>query len=195
MVIKAVTGKSVEQEMKAEIKKANLNNTFYITSSYSNKILDSLVHGYNLNKRDITEENMSWAGAAGALVSNAEDIDKWADALFKPNAILPAKQLVEMETLVCQIKEIGSGCKYAGMPTKSANVPTYGLGVAHYKNNWWHDGSTEGYSGIFMNNSSRHITISILSNTGDTHITNDFSPLTKRMSKIILNSNNEFIVK
>lgn len=34
---------SIEQEMKALIKKVNLN----------------LVHGYNL-KRDITKENMSW---------------------------------------------------------------------------------------------------------------------------------------
>lgn len=60
------------------------------------------------------------------------------------------------------------------MPTKNVNVSGYGLGVDHYKNIWWHDGSTEGYSGIFMNNLSKRMTISILSNTGNTHLTNDF---------------------
>ncbi len=195
MVVQVLTGKTISEEMESLIAKAKLHDTYYLARPYPLDILSRMVHGYNKDKKDITEENMSWANAAGAIVSNAADIDKWTNELLTPKVILPKKQLLEMQSVVCQKKSTKAGCQYPGMPTTTSNAPTYGLGIAHYKKLWWHDGSTGGYSAIFIYYIPKKFTISITADIGDIEMTNDFHALTQKVSEILLKSTNALTVR
>lgn len=95
--------------------------------------------GYNIwssaaNNRvysDTTQDNMSWADSAGAIISDTQDEITFFTALIG-GKLLPAAQLTQMETLVPIDSRTG-----------------YGLGLAHTnycgKDVWWHDGGTIGY--------------------------------------------------
>lgn len=67
------------------IKKANLSNTFYLLGSLKPAIQSRMAHGYYYRQydntamvgKDVYEGNLSWAGAAGGVISNSEDVIKW----------------------------------------------------------------------------------------------------------------------
>jgi len=83
---------------------------------------------------DTTEDNMSWADAAGALITTTADENTFFSALLS-GQLLPPAQLAQMQTLV----PLGSGVGY-------------GLGIIgqqlHCSNQmiWWHNGGTVGYN-------------------------------------------------
>ena len=91
---------------------------------------------------------MSWAGAAGAIVSNPRDLAKWIRGLFG-GRIIPQEQLQEMTTLVSE---------KTGKPVTEATEGdpfTFGLDLGQiYRAEtggrfWFYEGITLGFRTIF----------------------------------------------
>lgn len=114
LLIKKLTGHSAEEEINYRFLRPD--NANGLNLSYSQYNLDypahlyfKMVHGYRFGgnigkfvplKADVSLYNLSYAGAAGAMVSNTQDINQWVRALFSKDKILPAKQLKELTSLV-----------------------------------------------------------------------------------------------
>lgn len=86
--------------------------------------------------------NLSWAWAAGALLSTPEDLIKWADALFESDFLQPGSR--------------------AQLLTQDAFGYRYGLGVVQFNLRgrwvWGHDGATFGgvaFFGAFQDSDER----------------------------------------
>jgi CubicO group peptidase (beta-lactamase class C family) len=137
LIVEATTGKTIGREIRDRIlTPLNLKNTFYATEEM---IPGGVVSGYwdfdrdgRLN--DITGASLSWAGAAGAMVSNTQDLDTFARNLFKGNLLKPEILAQMLETV----------------PTNEPdNYSSYGLGVGTIEstNRLWyiHRGQTLGY--------------------------------------------------
>jgi D-alanyl-D-alanine carboxypeptidase len=98
--------------------------------------------------KDLGTQNLSWAGAAGAIISNPRDLALWIRALFQKR-VIPETQLSEMTTLASD---------KTGLPLSevTANDPAgFGLGVARaYRKEaggayWFYEGETLGFRTIF----------------------------------------------
>jgi D-alanyl-D-alanine carboxypeptidase len=98
--------------------------------------------------KDMRTGNLSWAGAAGAIISNPHDLALWIRALFDKR-VIPAKQFEEMTTLVSN---------KTGLPIQeiSADEPAgFGLGLGRFHRKelggayWFYEGETLGFRTIF----------------------------------------------
>jgi len=136
LIIQAVTGHSVGQELQARIfHPLGLRDTYY---PYANPHLRKpYAHGYLLGQPgttgpvDGTVMSPSWAGAAGGIVSTAADIARFYTALLS-GKLLPAAQLQEMMTTT----PTGLGDNY-GLGIQAEPFP---CGTV-----WGHQGSFHGY--------------------------------------------------
>jgi D-alanyl-D-alanine carboxypeptidase len=75
--------------------------------------------------KDMRTQNLSWAGAAGAIISNPHDLALWIRALFEKR-VVPAEQLAEMTRLVSN---------KTGLPLQevSPDAPeAFGLGLGRF---------------------------------------------------------------
>lgn len=95
--------------------------------------------------KDMRAQNRSWAGEAGAIISNPRDLALWIRAVFEKR-VFPAKQLDEMTTLVSN---------KTGLPLHevTADDPIgFGLGRFYRKElgaYWFYEGETLGFRTIF----------------------------------------------
>jgi D-alanyl-D-alanine carboxypeptidase len=98
--------------------------------------------------KDMRLQNRSWAGEAGAIISNPHDLGLWIRALFEKR-VFPAKQLEEMTRLVSN---------KTGLPLQevSADAPeAFGLGLGRFYRKeiggayWFYEGETLGFRTIF----------------------------------------------
>lgn len=82
LLMEKVTGKTARQVIKEKvIDPMNLKNTYWPNSSF---LLEPYTHGYSSHfglLADATNWNPSWGYAAGALVSNLDDMKIWAKAV------------------------------------------------------------------------------------------------------------------
>ena len=118
MVIERVTGRPLAAELRRRIiRPLHLKETAYDEGPRVPGIVHSVLQG-----QDLTVQNTSWAGAAGAVVSSARDLATFYGSLDK---LLPRQQ-------------------YAAMHTGS-----YGLGLFPIETRcgtaWGHNGSVPGY--------------------------------------------------
>lgn len=175
MIISAVTGKSVEEEMKILlIEPLLLSNTYYLPRPYSEDIMQRMAHGYypveeNAPFSDSTDYNMSEADAAGAIVSTSQDTTIWIKKLLTSD-LLPEKQRNEMMTLV----DMENG---QPLPLTSKK-PGYGLGIVRDFDNfggeiWGHDGSTFGYISNMIWLKCNNVYITTIINLRDDHHSSD----------------------
>lgn len=146
MIVRNITGHSVEDEMKNRLfTQLNLSHTHYFSRAYPAEILQSMAHGYSdgfpEKDKDITNGNMSMADAAGAIISTSHDTAVWLRTLLTSSSLLPETQQTELMSLVDQMgKPLPSESKKSG----------YGLGIARHidaagNEIWFHGGSTIGY--------------------------------------------------
>jgi D-alanyl-D-alanine carboxypeptidase len=97
--------------------------------------------------KDMRTQNLSWAGAAGAIVSTPHDLALWIRALFEKR-VIPETQLKEMTTLVSQ---------KAGAPLAEATAEdprAFGLALGRFYLKdlggfWFYEGETMGFRAIF----------------------------------------------
>lgn len=140
------------------IRLANLNNTFYVLKTPEAKTQTRLAHGYNYNQydnpamvgKDIYEGNLSWAAAAGGIISNTQDMVKWVKALFIDNKILDETQKNKLMSLISQ----SSGKAIAA--TSVGDPRGFGLGVAQAAVSqgdlgrfWYYEGKTLGFRAVY----------------------------------------------
>lgn len=159
MVIEKLTSDSfLNQVNNRIIKPLNLANTFYPTQSLDPQILSRQAHGYyynqydspNLVGKDVTANDLSWAGAAGAMLSTPEDVALWIHELFAGNKILKPEQHKELTQIVSL---------NTGKPLKHLTADDdrgFGLGVIQAYDNsspqgnyWFYEGETLGFRAIY----------------------------------------------
>lgn len=111
MIIEKLTGHSLTDEINHRlIAPLHLTHTIYAPFKPTPDLLKQMVHGYSYRRTDdtsrlplgldVTNFSLSWAGAAGAIVSNAEDVAKWAKALYTPGVVLNAAQWAKLTQIV-----------------------------------------------------------------------------------------------
>jgi D-alanyl-D-alanine carboxypeptidase len=104
---------------------------------------------------DVSGNSPSWGGAAGAIVSTAEDWSRFYQALMG-GKLLPAAQLAQMRDTV-------------PVRPDQPNGPGYGLGIDTQKMScgtiWAHDGGIPGYLSLNFTDSAGRRTGSVLMST------------------------------
>lgn len=161
LIIERVTGNSYQHELERRFfGPLGLAHTYYSPNVYAKSITDRQVSGYwdntgpgneafaSLIGQDMRLMDMSWAGAAGAIVSTPEDVTRWSRALFKGDLLAP-KQRRELLTIVSN---------KTGKPiatTTLADPLGFGLGVGQgtrpkYGTYWYYQGETLGYRMLYV---------------------------------------------
>lgn len=104
---------------------------------------------------DVTDNNPSWGGAAGAVVSTARDWDRFYAALMSGRLLAPA-QLAQLRSTVPMFPDLPDG-------------PGYGLGITNAETAcgkvWTHDGGIPGYLSVNVTDSTGSRTASVLVTT------------------------------
>jgi D-alanyl-D-alanine carboxypeptidase len=161
LIIERVTGHTYGDELRTRFfVPLGLTNTFYSPNVYPQSVTARMVSGYFVNTgpggagleqllgQDMRLCDMSWAGAAGGIVSTPEDVTKWVRALYKGDMLAP-KQRRELMTLVSD----KTGAPLA--TTSLANPTGFGLGVGQgtrpsIGTYWYYQGTTLGYRVIYV---------------------------------------------
>lgn len=172
MIIEKLTNSSLQSAfMTRLILPAHLENTFYPLPQ-ADKRMSRLAHGYGFNPyanpelvgKDLRDSTLSWAGAAGAMISNSADVIQWVKALFVDTAILDPEQKKKLMKLVST--ETG---KF--IPQTSSHDPrAFALGVSQgydpeIGEYWFYEGETEGFRALYMFVPANGIIISSIFNS------------------------------
>jgi D-alanyl-D-alanine carboxypeptidase len=157
MIIEKATGRSYASEIQARFlgDRLGLSSTYYSPDIYPAQIRSRMVSGYFANTepsnvklkplvgKDMKDNDMSWAAAAGGIVSRPQDVAAWARALYA-GPLLSAKERAQLMTIVSN---------KTGQPIAEASEADpvgFGLGVgaaykAAYGHVWYYQGETLGY--------------------------------------------------
>lgn len=169
LIIEAASGMSYKDALETMIiKPLGLHDTFYSDGAYPERVLHRMPAGTYENPecllyqpvpcsistlapligRDLRDQNMSWAGAAGGMVSTPRDLARWIRALFD-SRVFPQQQLDEMTSIV-------SSATGLPIPDVSAEHPSgFGLDLGRIHsaepvgNLWFYQGMTLGFRTIF----------------------------------------------
>ncbi len=177
LIIERVTGNSYGTEIARRFfgPKLGLGDTYYSANIYPEGILNRMAAGYFFNSspanadlrdllgRDMRTSDMSWAQAAGGIVSRPEDVTHWARALYQ-GEILPAAQRRELLSIVSNM----SG--KAISDTSLADPLGFGLGVgrstrASIGSFWYYEGMTLGYRMLYAWFPKTNIVIAVAANS------------------------------
>ena len=158
MIIERASGHSYTSEIRRRFLNnpaIGLKSTYYESHVYPASITDRMTSGYFFSTdpdnaalapllgKDMRTLSLSWAQAAGGIVSTPEDVTRWCRALYG-NALLAPKQRAELRELVSQ-----TDARPLKMTT--AKEPRgFGLGVGEMYNPkmgrvWFYEGETLGY--------------------------------------------------
>ncbi|HUC68662.1 MAG TPA: serine hydrolase domain-containing protein [Stellaceae bacterium] len=169
LIVEAASGMSYKAALETLIlKPLGLRDTFYSDGSYPPAVLKRVPRGLYENRdcllyqpapctrstlapligQDMRTQNLSWAGAAGGMISTPRDLDRWVRDLFSLR-VFPRKQLDEMTAIVSE--KTGSA-----IPEVSAADPAgFGLNLARMYapepggTLWFYQGTTLGFRAIF----------------------------------------------
>ncbi|MFA6303297.1 MAG: serine hydrolase [Legionella sp.] len=179
MVIEKATHDTFEHQLQTRIlnQGSYFKNTYYPVGADAKTISASIasrqVHGYYFNKKtnknvDTSQNNLSWAAAAGALVSNTEDVVRWVQLLYHGlliDARYRERALAELEAVV----SMKTGRR---IPTVTADDPAgFGLGVGWFYDKqskqrfWVYKGSTLGFRVMYFWKSCNDVTIAVALNS------------------------------
>lgn len=160
LIIKAVTGNTWDTEVTSRIiGPLGLTGTS-IPGAGVETIPAPFNRGYNIWTyspsrvySDTTEDNMSWADSAGAIITTAADEVKFFSALLG-GRVLPAAQLTQMKTTV-----------------KTGTTSGAGLGIGLSKtcrrNVWGHNGQVAGYATTVATSDDGSVTVAFDRSTTD----------------------------
>lgn len=174
MLIEKLTGKSLSQNMYDRIvNPLGLKNT-YVPENYV--IPGDYAHGYNNNGDsltipyvDVTEMyDPSWAGAAGDIISNVNDLKIYIRAMAKNQLYSPKMQAERM--------------KWIPFISESAGLK-YGLGMFEIEGSYiGHNGGIPGFANVTAYSPSQDCSIIVMYNA-KFNLTAD--PLAKRIIQIM----------
>ncbi|WP_328619138.1 serine hydrolase domain-containing protein [Streptomyces sp. NBC_00354] len=151
LVVEKVTGRPLREVIAKDVlAPAGLRSTVFPTSA---AMPDPYAHGYTDQTasgkiEDATGWNPSWAWAAGAMVSDLEDLRSWARTLATGTLLTPATQTERLKTTPMNLQ--GDG---------------YGLGIFNVQGWIGHNGSIPGYEVLPVYLPQAQATMVILLNT------------------------------
>ena len=111
MIIEKVSGKPYADVVRDLFGQVGLKNTYYEPNHYPASVTDRMVSGYFFSHdpdnallapllgHDVKNDSVSWMQAAGGIVSTAQDVSRWARALYE-GPLLADKQRHELMTVV-----------------------------------------------------------------------------------------------
>lgn len=164
MVIEKATKDTYANQLKERIinAKTGLNNTYYPAGPdgkvVQKAIADRKVHGYSYDEKtyklnDMVHSDLSWAGAAGALVATSEDVERWVQLLYHGLLITPPQR----EQALAELESVVSMKTGRPIPSVSEAEPGgFGLGVGYYYDKelkqkfWVYKGSTLGFRVMYF---------------------------------------------
>ncbi|MFI5896187.1 serine hydrolase domain-containing protein [Actinoplanes sp. NPDC051513] len=157
MIVESITGRSIGDELRRRLfVPLGLHHTSYPTSS---DIAGPHVHGYGVEEPppvEFTALSPTLFGAAGAVLSNADDLARFYRALLR-GELLPARLLVEMK----KIDPVATG----GIPDAGILGGGWGLGLLREQfpcgPAWGNDAENPGYTTAAWNSpdSRRQVTV------------------------------------
>jgi D-alanyl-D-alanine carboxypeptidase len=168
MIIEKASGMSYADALTTMIlQPLQLHDTYYSNGAYPPSVLAHVPRGIYANAacldyqpkpchasvlapligKDVSRQNLSWAGPAGAMISAPDDLTRWIRALFGLR-VIPQQQLDEMTQMVS---------RKTGQPIKdvSAGDPAgFGLDLGRiYQPDggpfWFYEGETLGFRVMF----------------------------------------------
>lgn len=164
MVIEKVTNDTFANQLKSRIINAEngLNDMFYLAGpdgqSLGKSIEDRRVHGYFYDEEknkliDTLSNDLSWAGAAGAIVGTTEDVARWVQLLYHGTLIKP----IFRERILAELESVVSMKTGQTIPTVTEEDPYgFGLGVGYLYDKelkqrfWVYKGSTLGFRVMYF---------------------------------------------
>ncbi|MEU4269133.1 serine hydrolase domain-containing protein [Streptomyces sp. NPDC026092] len=161
MLIEKLTGKPVGQEYERRIfKRLGLRNTSYVHPD--TKIAGLQVRGYLHPDEaggalvDSTEQTVSWAQSAGAVISTPADLNTFTTALMR-GWLLSPRTLEAMTTVT---------------PTDATNTRHYGLGLRRYDLScgtqvFGHTGTVQGFYTYAFATRDGHRSLAAMANTSN----------------------------
>lgn len=185
LILEKVSGQSYAELIDEKIlQPLQLNNTFYPIPSYPPGILARMVEGNNFNPytnpeltgKSVDNSNLSWAGPAGGLVANTEDIIDWVRALFIEDELLTPQQKAKLT----QVVSLATGQPISG--TNAEEPRGFGLGVVQgfdedWGQYWFYQGETLGYRSFYLYFPCNEVIISALFNSAVNDQNNNVKPL------------------
>lgn len=178
MIIEKLTQDTFANQLKKRIlnPQNGLANTYYPAGAEGQSLLFSLmpnmIHGYYYDKSqnkmvDITSGNLSWAGAAGAIVGSMDDLLQWVQLLYH-GRLLPDSYRSDGMSSLEDIVSMKSG---DSIDTVTAEDPRgFGLGVGYYydaksrQRFWAYEGSTLGYRVLYLWKACNGVTTAVALN-------------------------------
>ncbi|MFD3541973.1 serine hydrolase domain-containing protein [Streptomyces sp. NPDC058662] len=151
LVVEKVTGRPIHEVVEQEVlEPAGLRRTVFPTNAdipapYAQGYTDETPSGKIV---DATHWNPSWAWAAGAMISDLQDLRTWARVLATGTLLTPATQAERLETRPIGIPGAG-----------------YGLGIFDVQGWIGHNGSLPGYETLTVYLPEAQATMVILLNT------------------------------
>lgn len=175
-----------------------LSHTFYPLPNFPTEVLAKMVHGYSYNVydnpellgQDVTEGNLSWAGAAGGIVSNSQDVVQWVEHLFIDELLLNANQKMKMQALI-SLK--------TGKPITQTNASDprgFGLGLVQAYDEkmgryWFYEGETLGYRALYIYVPCNQVIIVALLNSATNGENDHAGELMKALYTSVLTQNKQ----
>ncbi|MER5967075.1 serine hydrolase domain-containing protein [Streptomyces sp. NPDC002057] len=166
MLIEKLTGKPVAKAYEHRIfKPLKLRNTSYVHPD--TRIKGAHVRGYLHPDEaggalvDSTEQTVSWAQSAGAVISNPADLNTFTSALLRGRLLSPA--MMEAMTTVT--------------PTDATNTRFYGLGLRRYNLScgtqvFGHTGTVQGFYTYTFSTRDGRRSLSAMANTSNRGVAN-----------------------
>jgi D-alanyl-D-alanine carboxypeptidase len=185
LIIERASGLSYRAALQTLIlEPLHLRDTFYSDGAYPRAVLRRVPRGLYENRdcllyqptpctqsslapllgKDMRTQNLSWAGAAGAMISTPRDLARWIRDLFSLR-LFPKRELDEMTAIVSE---------KTGQPIRevSADDPSgFGLNLARkYAPEpggafWFYQGTTLGFRAIFAYWPQHDLVITAMTNS------------------------------
>ncbi|MFG3000491.1 serine hydrolase domain-containing protein [Streptomyces sp. NPDC048340] len=155
LVLEKVTGRPLHEVIQRDVlEPAGLHRTLFPTGA---EFPEPHAHGYTDQSAsgrtvDSTDWNPSWAWAAGAVISDLQDLRSWARTLATGTLLTPATQAERLKTTPTGIPGAG-----------------YGLGIFDVQGWIGHNGSLPGYESLTVYLPREKATMVVLLNTDVPH--------------------------
>ncbi len=171
MIVEQITGKSLEENIQTRfINNYGLNKTIF---PEGNIMPSNFIHGYanftdSLSFTDDVSEtfDISWAWAAGAIISDIHNTRKWVEMLIDGDMLSDSLHQQRFTG-----KSIGGGV-------------TYGLAIfTRGYNMWGHNGGLPGYTSVMMRHRTLDFTIVVFCNWQNSEVTPD--NVYKKLVKVV----------
>jgi|GEM_PF-4236962 len=174
-IVEKATGSTLASQLRERIfDRLGMNHTFYapqetinrgnITRTYTDLNDDGKLDYLN-EVDEVSQQGLSWAGAAGGVVSTAPEVAKFAQALFQGELLAPET----LKKMINKNSDLLAGISRppGSAPTGSLERNRYGLGVESGRVNGIgkflrHNGATIGWGSEMTYLSDRQITATVL---------------------------------